>query len=1232
MPATVPVHEKNFVKDLVVPPQLQGCKALKYEENGLQVIPVTIAVDPNCFYFFWTDQHRKSECLELSSVRDTRIGEKKARLPRDPKLLQLCLIGNATDRETPLEEKCMTIVCGNNYVDLRFVSFIFAKRSEAHFWTTELFQLAYNYKTQNLGLERTLLKIYTKLKITSSPDIRISVKDIIQYFYADKDDRKRCEKALESHKNDPILLEKFQFKDFLRLYSQIVPRPDLENIFAECIAQFGNKNAKVLTAEQLKNFLNRSQRDPRLNEILHPHATIETARALIDKYEPHESFKQEYQLSLDGFIRFLMSDSNAIISSTCYTLHQDMSQPLSHYMINSSHNTYLLGAQIKGKSSAEMYRQSLLSGCRCVELDCWNGEDGEPIITHGRTLTIPISIKEALEAIADYAFKTSDYPVILSLENRCSAQLQDKLARYLKRAFGSALLDKAVPNHPLDAGTCLPSPESLRNKILIKNKKKAPTVGSSVNFPSVTGDPRTPEDPIANNDSDTDDESDEVEGNIPDSLPADPEAEVSDAVPVEQAPVVAAVVPMVETELSALVVYVQPTRFDSFEAAKKRNRGYECVSLVEDRAMMLLKKDPVQFIDFNKRQLTRIYPNATRVKSTNFLPFFFWSSGCQLVALNVQTPDLGMQLNTAVFEFNGLTGYILKPELMRRKDRTLDPFTESHLDGVVPASLSVRVISGLMLSFKRISTFAEVDLYGIFGDIKKKDHRTRTCLNNGMNPQYDQVNQPFVFRVTLPEMAYLRISVREERTSRLIGHILLPVNQIRPGYRHVVLRNEIGQTLSATVFIFVEVKDYIPTYQIDLANALENPIRHQTEHDRRQKLDELLGDDDQEDLVNDPDAVNNGVPRVPPPGRASPLPSARVPSHSGSQNSQNGSPLSTGRPPSSLAPSQGVTRPPSAIKLPTVDSNNKLSGSNTPGTPGPKRASLVPENPDDLKAHQRLQGVRAPTLEEVKKQSKSLQKLVTKQDKEVEALQKKYVSSVRKLEDGQAKEHEKLVLDQEKSRANVEKRKLKNSAANLLPTDMEKDVDELIRQHESQRWLHLKKQAEQMAALKRDHFAKENEINRKYHELFYQTLEEELQQQQITLNEQLKTVNTVNVNEMLKKLSEQASKELHDLKKNRSNQTQLDQSRDDLKQKNVRQGVAIGKKYETMYEDRKKTLSEEMDVILHQMKREKVQVEDDLDRKFNEKCQKLEDELTHSLPNRHMGDGDSSRSNTALKS
>lgn len=79
-------------------------------------------------------------------------------------------------------------------------------------------------------------------------------------------------------------------------------------------------------------------------------------------------------LSKDGFIRYLMSDENASVFLDRLDIYMKMDQPLSHYYINSSHNTYLSGRQFGGKSSVEMYRQVLLAGCRCVELDCWDGK------------------------------------------------------------------------------------------------------------------------------------------------------------------------------------------------------------------------------------------------------------------------------------------------------------------------------------------------------------------------------------------------------------------------------------------------------------------------------------------------------------------------------------------------------------------------------------------------------------------------------------------------------------------------------------------------------------------------------------------------------------------------------------------------------------------------------------------------------------------------------------------
>lgn len=52
-----------------------------------------------------------------------------------------------------------------------------------------------------------------------------------------------------------------------------------------------------------------------------------------------------------------------------------------------------------------------------MELDLFDGEHGEPVITHKRTLINPITLRNSLVAIKRCAFETSPFPVILTLEN-----------------------------------------------------------------------------------------------------------------------------------------------------------------------------------------------------------------------------------------------------------------------------------------------------------------------------------------------------------------------------------------------------------------------------------------------------------------------------------------------------------------------------------------------------------------------------------------------------------------------------------------------------------------------------------------------------------------------------------------------------------------------------------------------------------------------------------------------
>lgn len=220
----------------------------------------------------------------------------------------------------------------------------------------------------------------------------------------------------------------------------------------------------------------------------------------------------------------------------------------------------------------------------------------------------------------------------------------------------------------------MPPPSKLLRKILIKNKRLKPEVEKEELEKYLSGQLQI-----------NDEESEDAAG------AADGAGETAAAQPAHSGSTT-----NVHPLLSSTINYIHPTKFAGFDEAEKADCHFKMSSFAEPAALGYLKTQAIEFVNYNKRQFSRLYPKGARVDSSNFMPQIFWNAGCQLVSLNFQTPDLPMQLNQGKFEYNGNCGWLLKPEFMRRTDKTFDPFAETPVDGVIAAQCSVQIIAGML--------------------------------------------------------------------------------------------------------------------------------------------------------------------------------------------------------------------------------------------------------------------------------------------------------------------------------------------------------------------------------------------------------------------------------------------------------------------------------------------------------------------------------------------------------
>uniref|UniRef100_A0A3B1KDR1 Phosphoinositide phospholipase C n=1 Tax=Astyanax mexicanus TaxID=7994 RepID=A0A3B1KDR1_ASTMX len=622
------------------------------------------------------------------------------------------------------EEYCLTVVFKKN---LKSLDLQCKSREEAQHWARGIrtLQQRMNNMSHKADLNNDGVLTFEEMKT------------LLQMVNIDLDEQHASQLFKECDQSGDMLLENEEIETFC---CRLLQRPELENVFD----QYSSKS-HVLSTVKLRKFLKEQGED----------STLVHAENLILTYELDESAKQAQKMTLGGFTMYMLSKNNDIFDPEHDKIYQDMSRPLSHYFISSSHNTYLTKDQLVGESSTEPYIWALTQGCRCVELDCWDG-DKEPVIFHGHTLTTKVPFKEVVKTIADYAFKTSPFPLILSLENHCSVEQQTIMAQQLRSILGDKLLTEPLSDQPCES---LPSPEELKEKILVKVKKE------QVDQPK---------------------DKSKAKGKTN------------------------AFVCTMSQELSDLVVYTRSVPFKGFSEAAKKPPN-EMSSFTEKVALKHIKTSGKLFVQHNSQHLSRIYPSGFRLQSSNYDPQDMWNVGCQLVALNFQTDGEQMDLNRGRFLPNGRCGYVLKPSFLCQTDTEFNPDNKGGGPGHNHTLLTIQIISAQQLPKPEngklksiVDPMVWIEIHGVPIDNSKE--KTKRIDNNGFNPTW---NETFTFKLHVPELVLVRFVVEDHdhhSKNDFLGQFTLPFTSMQAGYRHVRLLGADGSSLSpASLFVHVKV-------------------------------------------------------------------------------------------------------------------------------------------------------------------------------------------------------------------------------------------------------------------------------------------------------------------------------------------------------------------------------------------------------------------------------------------
>jgi len=388
---------------------------------------------------------------------------------------------------------------------------------------------------------------------------------------------------------------------------------------------------------------------------------------------------------LDFALLLLSPDNDAVVSELVPETADEQDAPLAHYWTACSHNSYLVGDQLTGLSSADAYRRQLLQRCRSLEIDCWDSRHG-PIVTHGHTFCTVEKFEEVAKAIGECAFITSDLPVILSMEMHCSPEQQGQLTEMLLEHVG----DRILPYGELTvAGRALSlSLKELKLRVLVKGKIKLQKNQTSSRRSSSSSS-LSEKMPSLRRSTSTNSRKQSVEAAafaakhkiekvLAKSKHFVTNAQYANIIALQSVPVPVflgevphddAIWPITSMNENRWLRALGLTQAECNQIMGLQARGSLVVPAgqVPPDAQLRLARDPSARVGAMQRRcserLLRLYPLGLRFSGVNMNPLAGWLGGAQHIALNMSNVDVALQLHFALFK--GSAGFVLKPHDMR---------------------------------------------------------------------------------------------------------------------------------------------------------------------------------------------------------------------------------------------------------------------------------------------------------------------------------------------------------------------------------------------------------------------------------------------------------------------------------------------------------------------------------------------------------------------------------------